>query len=96
MSSLESTGVETVSSYLDGGGDLLISPDDHATILPVTLIEDEEVDSIEGVVESVGAADQEAGLRSTSPASSPSGSTSRRSRRMTSRKASSSSAFPPR
>ena len=50
-------GVESVSSYLQDGGELLISPDGHATILPVALVEDEEVDSIEGVVESVEAAD---------------------------------------
>lgn len=55
-------GVETVSSYLEGGADLLISPDGHATILPVVLAEDEEVNSIEAVVESVQAADGEQGF----------------------------------
>jgi RND superfamily putative drug exporter len=55
-------GVENVSSYLDGGDDLLISPDGHATILPVVLIEDEEVDSIEAVVDSVQAADGTGGF----------------------------------
>jgi len=55
-------GVETVSSYLDGSGELLISPDGHATILPVVLTEDEEVDSIEAVVETARAADGEEGF----------------------------------
>ena len=52
-------GVESVSSYLDGGSELLVSEDDHATILPVVLTEDEEVDSIEDVVATVEAADGE-------------------------------------
>ena len=55
-------GVENVSSYLDGGDDLLISPDGHAAILPVVLIEDEEVDSIEAVVDSIQAADGTGGF----------------------------------
>jgi putative drug exporter of the RND superfamily len=57
-----SDGVETVSSYLDDGGDLLISPDGHATLLPIVLVEDEEVDSIEGVVEIAEGADGEQGF----------------------------------
>ena len=52
-------GVESVSSYLDGGSELLVSQDGHATILPVVLTEDEEVDSIEDVVATVEAADGE-------------------------------------
>jgi uncharacterized membrane protein YdfJ with MMPL/SSD domain len=55
-------GVETVSSYLDGGGELLVSEDRHATIIPVVLIEDDEVDSIEGVVETAQTADGEDGF----------------------------------
>jgi putative drug exporter of the RND superfamily len=51
------SGVEAVSNYLDGEGELLVSADGHATILPVVLVEDEEVDSIEGVVDSVEAVD---------------------------------------
>ena len=63
MNSPEATGSRTVSSYLDGGGDLLISSDGHATILPVVLAEDEEVDSIEDVVESVQARRRRGRLR---------------------------------
>jgi putative drug exporter of the RND superfamily len=55
-------GVESVTSYLDGGSELLISQDGHATILPVVLTEDEEVDSIEDVVGTVQAADGEDGF----------------------------------
>jgi RND superfamily putative drug exporter len=55
-------GVESVSSYLDGGSELLVSQDGQATILPVVLTEDEEVDSIEDVVATVEAADGEDGF----------------------------------
>ena len=89
-------GVETVSSYLDGRGNLLISQDGHATILPVVLAEDEEVNSIEAVVESVQAADGKDGFAVDIAGESPSASTSKRSPRTTFSKASSSSAFPPR
>ena len=44
--------VESVSSYLDGGGEGLVSSDGHATILPVVLAEERE-ESIEDVVELV-------------------------------------------
>jgi putative drug exporter of the RND superfamily len=56
-----SEGVEQVSSYLDGEGDLLISSDAHATILPVVLAGEEE-DSIEAVIEVVQGADGEQGF----------------------------------
>jgi uncharacterized membrane protein YdfJ with MMPL/SSD domain len=51
-----SDGVETVSSYLDGGGDLLVSSDRRATILPLVLAGEEE-QSIDDVVEIVQRAD---------------------------------------
>lgn len=51
-----SDSVERVSSYLDPGGEVLVSSDAHATILPVVLAGD-EVDSIEDVVEIVRRAD---------------------------------------
>ena len=56
-----SDSVEQVSSYLDGGGELLVSSDGHATILPVVLAPEEE-DSIEDVVEIVQGADGEQGF----------------------------------
>jgi RND superfamily putative drug exporter len=55
-------GVEQVSSYLDGPSGVLISEDGHATLLPVTLVEDEEVDSIEDIVDTALAADGEDGF----------------------------------
>jgi putative drug exporter of the RND superfamily len=55
-------GVEAVSSYLDGSGELLTSSDRHATILPVVLADDEEEESIEDVVEIVQGADGEQGF----------------------------------
>jgi uncharacterized membrane protein YdfJ with MMPL/SSD domain len=51
-----SDSVEGVSSYLDTRGEVLVSSDAHATILPVVLAGD-EVDSIEDVVEIVRRAD---------------------------------------
>src|SRR5918996_1477149 len=51
-----SKGVEEVSSYLDPRGEILVSQDAHATILPVVLAGEEE-DSIEDVVEIVQRAD---------------------------------------
>src|SRR5215218_7698843 len=51
-----SDGVEEVSSYLDPGGEILVSSDAHATILPVVLAGDEE-ESIDDVVEIVRRAD---------------------------------------
>jgi uncharacterized membrane protein YdfJ with MMPL/SSD domain len=51
-----SEGVAEVSSYLDRGGEALVSRDRHATVLPVVLTEDEE-DSIEEVVGIVQRAD---------------------------------------
>jgi uncharacterized membrane protein YdfJ with MMPL/SSD domain len=51
-----SDSVEEVSSYLDPGGEVLVSSDAHATILPVVLAGD-EVDSIEDVLEIVRRAD---------------------------------------
>src|SRR5215207_3860650 len=56
-----SDGVETVSSYLDGDGDLLVSADGHATILPVVLAEEQE-DNIEEVVEIAQDADGDQGF----------------------------------
>jgi uncharacterized membrane protein YdfJ with MMPL/SSD domain len=51
-----SDSVEEVSSYLDPGGQVLVSSDARATILPVVLAGEEE-DSIEDVVEVVRRAD---------------------------------------
>jgi putative drug exporter of the RND superfamily len=51
-----SDGVAQVSSYLDRGGDALVSSDGHATMLPVVLAADEE-DSIEDVIKIVQRAD---------------------------------------
>jgi RND superfamily putative drug exporter len=51
-----SDSVEEVSSYLNPGGEVLVSSDAHATILPVGLAGEEE-DSIEEVVEIVQRAD---------------------------------------
>ena len=51
-----SDGVAQVSSYLDQGGEALVSSDGHATILPVVLAADEE-DSIEDVTQIVQRAD---------------------------------------
>jgi uncharacterized membrane protein YdfJ with MMPL/SSD domain len=51
-----SDSVEEVSSYLDPGGQVLVSSDARATILPVVLAGEEE-DSIEDVVEIVRRAD---------------------------------------
>jgi putative drug exporter of the RND superfamily len=51
-----SDGVAQVSSYLDRGGEALVSADGHATILPVVLAADEE-ESIEGVIAIVERAD---------------------------------------
>src|SRR5215216_555207 len=51
-----SDGVEEVSSYLDPGGEILVSQDAHATILPLVLAGDEE-ESIDDVVEIVQRAD---------------------------------------
>ena len=48
----ESDGVEAVSSYLDAGGQGLVSEDGHATLLPVVLAEEKE-ENIEDVVETV-------------------------------------------
>jgi putative drug exporter of the RND superfamily len=53
--------VEEVSSYLDARGEVLVSSDAHATILPLVLTEEEE-DSIEEVVELVERADGEEGF----------------------------------
>jgi putative drug exporter of the RND superfamily len=55
-----SDSVEKVSSFLDGG-ELLVSADAHATLLPVDLAGD-EVDSIEDVVAIAEAADGEDGF----------------------------------
>ena len=56
-----SDSVEEVSSYLDPGGEILVSEDAHATILPVLLAGDEE-ESIDDVVEIVQRADGEEGF----------------------------------
>ena len=55
-----SDSVEKVSDYLDGG-DLLVSADAHATLLPVNLAGD-EVDSIEDVVAIAEEADGQEGF----------------------------------
>jgi uncharacterized membrane protein YdfJ with MMPL/SSD domain len=52
----ESDSVEKVSSYLDPRGEVLVSSDAHATILPVVLAGEEE-ESIEDVIEIVRRAD---------------------------------------
>jgi putative drug exporter of the RND superfamily len=52
----DSGSVKEVSSYLDPRGDVLVSEDAHATILPLVLAGEEE-DSIEDVVEVVERAD---------------------------------------
>ena len=51
-----SDGVEEVSSYLDPRGEVLVSSDAHATILPLVLAGEEE-ESIDDVVEIVRRAD---------------------------------------
>src|SRR5215216_3993106 len=51
-----SDSVKEVSSYLDPGGEILVSRDAHATILPLVLAGEEE-ESIDDVVESVRRAD---------------------------------------
>jgi uncharacterized membrane protein YdfJ with MMPL/SSD domain len=51
-----SDSVEEVSSYLDPGGEVLVSEDAHATILPVVLAPEEE-ESIDDVVAIVQRAD---------------------------------------
>ena len=55
-----SGAVEEVFSYLDRGGQALVSEDGRATILPLVLAPDEE-DSIEDVIEIVQRADRAAG-----------------------------------
>ena len=56
-----SGAVEQVSSYLDRGGEALVSADGRATILPLVLAADEE-DHIEDVIEIVQRADRAAGV----------------------------------
>jgi putative drug exporter of the RND superfamily len=56
-----SDSVEEVSSYLDPRGEVLVSSDAHATILPVVLAGEEE-EGIEDVVEIVQRADGTAGF----------------------------------
>jgi uncharacterized membrane protein YdfJ with MMPL/SSD domain len=56
-----SGSVDQVSSYLDRVGEVLVSTDRHATVLPVVLAEDEE-DSIEPVVAIVERADGAGGF----------------------------------
>jgi putative drug exporter of the RND superfamily len=56
-----SGAVDEVSTYLDRGGEALVSRDRHATVMPVVLIEDEE-DSIEEVVAIVERADGAGGF----------------------------------
>jgi putative drug exporter of the RND superfamily len=51
-----SGSVKEVSSYLDPGGEILVSQDAHATILPLVLARDEE-ESIDDVVKIVQRAD---------------------------------------
>jgi RND superfamily putative drug exporter len=51
-----SDSVEEVSSYLDPGGEILVSQDAHATILPLALAAEEE-ESIDDVLEIVQRAD---------------------------------------
>src|SRR5918999_2093163 len=51
-----SESVEEVSSYLDPGGEILVSQDAHATILPLALAGEEE-ESIDDVLEIVQRAD---------------------------------------
>ena len=57
----ESDSVERVSSYLDRRGELLVSSDGHATVLPVVLAGEEE-ESIEDVLEVVRRADRAEGF----------------------------------
>jgi uncharacterized membrane protein YdfJ with MMPL/SSD domain len=54
-------GVAEVSSYLDAGGEVLVSRDRHATLLALVLAEEEE-DSIEAIVETVERADGAGGF----------------------------------
>jgi putative drug exporter of the RND superfamily len=56
-----SDSVEEVSTHLDPRGEVLVSQDAHATILPLVLAAEEE-DSIEDVVEIVQRADGEEGF----------------------------------
>jgi RND superfamily putative drug exporter len=56
----QSGAVEEVFSYLDRGGQALVSEDGRATILPLVLAPDEE-DSIEDVIEIVQRADRAEG-----------------------------------
>src|ERR671914_3149700 len=56
-----SGSVEQVSSYLDRGGEGLVSRDRHATILPVVLAGEEE-DSIDAVLETVERGDRAGGF----------------------------------
>ncbi|HMN99259.1 MAG TPA: MMPL family transporter [Miltoncostaeaceae bacterium] len=52
-------GVEEVASYLDPGGEALVSADSHAAMLPVILggEEEERIDDVVGVVERADGAD---------------------------------------
>ena len=54
-------GVAKVSTYLDPGGEILVSADEHATLLPVVLLAPQE-DRIAGVVDVVEGADGESGF----------------------------------
>jgi putative drug exporter of the RND superfamily len=45
-------GVQQISSYLDPGGQILVSADRHATVLPVVLAEPED-EQIEGLISTV-------------------------------------------
>jgi len=56
-----SRSAEEVSSYLDPGGQSLVSGDRHATIVPVVLAEEED-DNIDSVVETVERADGAGGF----------------------------------
>jgi putative drug exporter of the RND superfamily len=60
----QADGVAQVSSYLDAGGEVLVSADGHATILPLVLAGEQEdkVESIDGVVEIVQQADRAGGF----------------------------------
>lgn len=76
---LRGTGaVEQVFSYLDRGGEGLVSADGRATILQLVLAADEE-DNIEDVIEIVQRADRGEGVSLSTRASSPPAATSRRS-----------------
>ena len=59
--------MQRISSYLDPGGQILVSADRHATVLPVVLAEPED-ERIADLISTVERANGSAGSRRTSPA----------------------------